>query len=827
MKKTHILKVLFILIISSLLISGCKKDPTPPVLSTTVVSDISFTTAKTGGTITSNGGAPVTARGICWSTTQNPTIAEIHTTDGVGSGAFESNLTGLTAGTTYYVRAYAINSAGTAYGNQVSFTTTEITVAILTTAEVTEITLNSALSGGDVTNDGGAPVTARGICWNTIENPTVDNSKTADGDGTGSFVSTLTELTPGTTYYVRAYATNSVGTAYGNQVSFTTTAILVPTLTTADISEVTLTTAKSGGNITSDGGGAVSARGVCWSTSENPTTANSITTDGAGTGLFESSMTELTAGTIYYVRAYATNVAGTAYGNQVSFTTTALVVPVLTTTDVTGITNTTAQSGGNITNDGGSPVTVRGVAWSTTENPTITNDTTVNGSGTGGYVSQLTELTPGTTYYVRAYATNSAGTGYGSQVSFTTTAIVIPTLTTAAVTAVTSETATSGGNITANGGSPITARGVVWGTTGNPTISNSSTSNGTGTGSYVSNLTGLAAGTTYYVRAYATNSAGTAYGNQISFTTAVIPGVPTLTTTALTGITPISAVTGGSISNNGGSAITANGVCWSTSANPTILDNITTDALGSATFVSNITGLSPGTVYYVRAYASNSAETGYGNQLILTTSITDIEGNIYRTVLIGTRIWTAENLKTSKLNDNTDIPNVPGSAEWMALTTMAYSVYNNSAANKDTYGALYNWHTVNTGMLCPSGWRVPTDGEYNTMEIHLGVPAADINTFGFRGSDQGTQLKGTTTWDAGGNGTNSSGFNARAGGYRQWTTGSFWGIGINTYFWTSTDDGDNGNPTVAWYRRLDNTDARSYKATTEKTGGKYVRCIKN
>jgi uncharacterized protein (TIGR02145 family) len=827
MKKTLIFQVSLFLIISSLLISGCKKDPTPPVLSTTDVSEITYTTAKSGGSITSNGGAPITARGICWSTTQNPTTAGIHTTDGAGSGSFESNLTDLTAGTIYYVRAYATNSAGTAYGNQVSFTTTELAVATLTTTEVTEITLTTAISGGDVTNDGGAPVTARGICWNTLENPTVDNSKTADGDGTGSYVSTMTELTPGTTYYVRAYATNSVGTAYGNQVSFTTTAILIPTLTTSDISEVTTTTAKSGGNITSDGGGEVTARGVCWSTSENPTTENSITVDGSGTGLFESSMTELTAGTTYYVRAYATNVAGTAYGNQVSFTTIAVVVPELTTTVVSGITNTTAQSGGNISIDGGSPVTARGVAWSTTENPTTANDTTLNGSGTGGFVSQLTELTPGTTYYVRAYATNSAGTAYGNQVSFTTTAIVIPTLTTAAVTAITSETATSGGNITANGGSPVTARGVVWNTTENPTITNSSTSNGTGTGSFVSNLTGLAAGTTYYVRAYATNSAGTAYGNQVSFTTAVIPGVPVLATTQFSEITPTSVVTGGTISNNGGSAIVANGVCWSTSENPTIADNITTNALGSATFVSSITGLTPGTVYYVRAYASNSSETGYGNQLILTTSISDIEGNVYRTVLIGTQLWTAVNLKTSKLNDNTDIPNVTGNAEWIAQTTMAYSIYSNNAANKDTYGALYNWHTVNTGLLCPAGWHVPTDVEYNTMEMYLGIPAADINVYGFRGSDQGTQLKGTTTWDAGGNGTNSSGFNALARGYRQWTTGQFWGSGVNTYFWTSTDDASNGNPTVAWYRRLDNTDTRSYKATTEKTGGKYVRCIKD
>ena len=827
MRKSLIFLIVIAIFMLSVVTPGCKKDPTPPVLSTTAVTEISHTTAKTGGKITSNGGAPVTARGVCWSTSQNPTTAASVTTDGAGSGSFESNITGLTAGTEYFIRAYATNSAGTSYGNQVTFTTTEIVIPTVATAEITEITMNGAKSGGNVTNDGGAPVTVRGIVWNTLENPTLDNNKTADGEGTGTFISTMADLTPGTLIYVRAYATNSTGTAYGNQVSFTTIAVMVPTLTTADMTEVTATTAKSGGDITSDGGSTVTARGVCWATTENPTTANSTTVDGTGNGPYVSSLSELVSGTTYYVRAYATNVAGTAYGNQVSFTTTAVVMPTLTTTIITGITNTTAQSGGEITNEGGSRVTLRGICWSTTENPTTASDTTANGSGTGNFISQLTELTPGTTYYVRAYAVNSAGTAYGNQVSFATTSIIVPTLTTTAVTAITAESATSGGNISADGGSPVTARGVVWNTAENPTTANNSTSNSTGTGSFVSNLTSLAAGTTYYVRAYATNAAGTAYGNQISFTTAVIPGVPVLTTTNLTVVTTTGATTGGTISNNGGSAITANGVCWSTSQNPTIADDLTTDATGSVTFVSNLTGLTPGTVYYVRAYATNSTQTGYGNQIILTTSITDIESNVYRTVLIGTQLWTAENLKTVKLNDNSDIPNVLASADWNLLTTPAFIWYNNNVANKDIYGAIYNWHTINTGRLCPAGWHVPTDIEYNTMEIHLGVPAADVNIYGFRGTDQGTQLKSTTTWLAGGNGTNSSGFNAVAGGYRQWTTGSFWGSGINTYFWTASDDAVNGNPTVSWYRRLDNTDGRSYKATTEKTGGKYVRCIKD
>jgi len=197
-------------------------------------------------------------------------------------------------------------------------------VPTLSTTAITSITYITAISGGTITNDGGAAVTARGVCWSTSSNPTVAlSTKTTDGSGTGSFTSSITSLVAGTTYYVRAYATNSVGTAYGTQVVFATTASVLPTLTTTTISGITNTTASSGGNITNDGGAAVTARGVCWSTSSNPTVALSTkTTDGSGIGSFTSSITGLLAATSYYVRAYATNSVGTAYGNEVVFTTT-------------------------------------------------------------------------------------------------------------------------------------------------------------------------------------------------------------------------------------------------------------------------------------------------------------------------------------------------------------------------------------------------------------------------------------------------------------------------------------------------------------------------
>lgn len=199
----------------------------------------------------------------------------------------------------------------------------------------------------------------------------------------------------------------------------------VPQLSTNSATNITLTTATSGGNITTDGGAAVTARGLVWNTATAPTTSLATkTTDGSGIGDFPSAITNLTPSTNYYARAYATNSVGTGYGNEITFTTGAVVLPTLTTTVVSGITTNSAISGGTINNDGGGTITARGVVWSTTQNPTITLTTKTNdGVNTGTYTSNLTNLAPNTTYFIRSYATNSAGTSYGNQLSFTTSTI--------------------------------------------------------------------------------------------------------------------------------------------------------------------------------------------------------------------------------------------------------------------------------------------------------------------------------------------------------------------------------------------------------------------
>ncbi len=521
-----------IIIISFILVLfwSCSKDPEPnaygavPKVTTQAASNITFTSVSVNITIDSQNANEI---GVLYSTSSSPNKSNSKKAIASYNSSGVVNLTGLNYSTKYYYRGYATNQIDTVYCDIKEFTTATATAPIISTATPSSITQTSAYSGGSITSDGGFSIIAKGVCWSTTINPTVSNSKTSNGSGTSSYSSSISGLLPGITYYVRAYATNSIGTSYGNQVNFTTNPATIPVISsTTTASSITQNTALSGGTISSDGGGAVTSRGVCWSsTTSTPTIANSKTTDGTGIGTFSSSLTGLTASTTYYYRAYATNSAGTSYGSTRNFLTNSITTPTISsTTSASSITQTTAVSGGTISIDGGSPVTARGICWSSsTTSPTTSLSTkTTDGSDIGTFTSNLSGLSASTTYYVRAYATNSIGTVYGSYKSFTTSSLTTPTLSsTTAVTSITTNSAISGGNITSDGGVTVTARGVCWSsTTTSPTISLSTkTSDGTGTGAFSSSITGLTTKTTYYVRSYATNGRGTTYGAVVSFIT--------------------------------------------------------------------------------------------------------------------------------------------------------------------------------------------------------------------------------------------------------------------------------------------------------------------
>ncbi|MHC1774890.1 MAG: FISUMP domain-containing protein [Lentimicrobium sp.] len=304
--------------------------PARPEVNTKPVTYISNTSATGGGVVSHQGGAPVTAKGICWSTISNPTISNPYTVDGAGIGSYTSSINGLTPNTTYYMRAYATSSVATSYGLPVSFTTTSYgTSPSVFTNKITDLTDATATCGGAVVSEGYTAVTARGVCWNTSSNPTLSDLHTNDGSGLGSFTSDIAGLAAATSYAVRAYATNGGGTAYGEEVNFTTTAFgAAPTVTTDTVTNITETSAISGGEVVSQGSSAVISRGVCWNTAPQPVISDTCSTDGSGAGSFTSTINGLTKNSIYYVRAYATNDGGTAYGNEFSFTASGSIIPV-------------------------------------------------------------------------------------------------------------------------------------------------------------------------------------------------------------------------------------------------------------------------------------------------------------------------------------------------------------------------------------------------------------------------------------------------------------------------------------------------------------------
>ncbi|MBR2935704.1 MAG: hypothetical protein IKB81_01320 [Paludibacteraceae bacterium] len=302
------------------------------------------------------------------------------------------------------------------------------------------------------------------------------------------------------------------------------------------------------------------------------------------------------------------------------------LLPVVTTSTITQITETTAVAGGSVTSDGNASVTERGVCVATASNPTTSNTKITSGSGTGSFTCELTNLQPNTTYYVRAYATNSMGTAYGEEVSFTTNKnIVLPSVTTNAITQITETTAVAGGNVTSDGNASVTERGIVYSTNPDPVITNLYNTIkpcGSGTGSFTCDLTNLQPNTTYYVRAYAINSKGTAYGDEISFTTALPITLATVTTAAITQITETSAVAGGNVTSDGNASVTERGVVYSTNPNPVITNlynTIKPCGSGTGSFTCDLTNLQPNTTYYVRAYATNSMGTAYGEEVSFTT----------------------------------------------------------------------------------------------------------------------------------------------------------------------------------------------------------------
>ncbi|UCH13414.1 MAG: hypothetical protein JSV22_09890 [Bacteroidales bacterium] len=525
---------------------------------------------------------------------------------------------------------------------------------------------------------------------------------------------------------------------------------------------------------------------------------------------------------------------------------------------ISDISYTTARANATII-DPGEGIEQHGHCWATSTEPTIHDNDNKTDNGTastsGTYNSIMSGLLPGTRYYVRAYTQNSTTVVYGEEIlSFYTLSIGAPVVTTGEVKNITKSSATIGGNLEnpGPGATEVSQHGHCWSSeTITPVIDNNENKTSLGskntTGAFESELVGLLPSTLYYVRAYATNSAGTSYGDQASFTTEA--EVPTVTTANISSITYSSAQGGGNVTSDGGASVTVRGVCWSTSENPTISDNHTNDGSGTGEFTSNITGLSPLTTYYVRAYATNSAGTAYGNSVSFETLTDDPnvdwepgddwtdrrDNQKYKTVQIGDQVWMAENMKATVYADSTPLVDGTGVGDITNdYTTKYWFFYNDNPGNKETYGLLYTWAAMMNGEpagdnnpsgvqgICPTGWHVSSDSEWKEMEMFLGMNQAEADATDWRGIDEGTELKTTVGWNSGGNGTNLSGFSALPAGFRHWD-GNFGSLGVGALFWTCTEfDSQN-----VWGRLLLFNYENVFRNYDYKDRGLSVRCVKD
>lgn len=588
-----------------------------PFVTTTAASAVAGDSATCGGEVTASTSS-VTARGVCYSAVNNPpTLADAHTTDGSGLGVFASSLSGLAHGQLYFVRAYATNSAGDGYGSTLQFTTLAAP-AVATQDPVTNIGQTGATAGGSVAAaDAAVPVTAYGVCYSASEAlPSLSNNSAFTNAGSGSpatFVSVLAGLDAGSSYFVRAYATNAVDTSYGSAVQFNT--LDTPaSVTTGAVSGLTTGGATVAASFTA-GSTTVSQSGLCYvAGTGTPVFTDAVVSNGPNTSPFTGSLSGLGDATTYTVRAFVQDASGLVYGASVQFQTLPAAA-VVTTGAVSSVGGSTAALSGSAST-GNSAITESGFYLGAAVDPGPADGIFANTGTLPSLAASLAGLAEGTVYHVRAYAINAAGTALGLDVEFVTDSL--PSVTSVSATNLTHESVTLSGNVTSDNGATVTERGFAWSEDGGAVNNQAATA--AGTGAFTVDLTGLTQNALHSATAYAINAVGTGTGGPLSFTTQVL--APALTI-ASSQVTDWTAVLTGNITNGVVAAERGFRYVPSTdSGNPVASwsQAVWPGAAGAGIFASLVQDFLPATPYTVVAYATASGVTYYSSSVAFTTS---------------------------------------------------------------------------------------------------------------------------------------------------------------------------------------------------------------
>lgn len=402
---------------------------------TSVGSEI--TTCKVSASLLDEGGSEIELSGFCWKKASEgePTTSDHIQNVSISNGSMTTELTGLEPDTEYLIRAYATNHTGVGYSETLRIRTNPTLAPTVSSITQKDATDRSVTVEAMVTKEGTSVVTKVGFCWSTTNQaPTVDDENadlTTSYKGENNAFSLLMDgLKLGTAYYIRAYATNEVGTTYSEVSAFTTADPQTPVLSTTTQKESTEFTVTVEAEITDDGTSGIKEAGFCWSTeNKEPTLKDSsikLTDQLKGDNkTFGTTLKDLKPSTTYFIRSYATNEEGTTYGEVITFTTAEAKVPALSAISKTASSNFTVTLEAKVTDGGTSAITKAGFCWSADKKePTIYDSTKELASQLTGenktLSATLADLKPGTTYYIRAYATNGEGTSYSETFTFKT-----------------------------------------------------------------------------------------------------------------------------------------------------------------------------------------------------------------------------------------------------------------------------------------------------------------------------------------------------------------------------------------------------------------------
>jgi phosphodiesterase/alkaline phosphatase D-like protein len=601
--------------------------PATPTVTTDAATRVMQDGATLNGTVNANNANTTvtfeygltTAYGTTVSAAESPVVGSANTT-------VSAAISGLTVNTTYHYRAVGVNAFGTVNGADMTFTTSTAPVVVTEPASAvgaTSATLNGTANANYDTSttvffqyDSSPPAPFYTYSMAAVP-ATISGS--SDVPVTGA----LTGLAPNTTYYFRIYALNSLMPAqvsYGAQMTFTTLpADTPPTAVTDPASAVGSTTSTLNGTVNANNTTTTVTFEYGLDTNYGQTvTADQSPVTGSTSTAVSSGLTGLAPNTTYHYRVVAQNTGNTVNGADMTFTTGPLP-PTASTDAATAVTSAGATLNGTVSANNDSTTVTFEYGTTTAYGTTVTADQSpVTGASSTAVSRAITGLTANVTYHYRAVAQNSSGTTYGADMTFFTGSAP-PTAATGTASSISSTTATLNGTINANNASTTVT--FEYGETtgyGRTATADQSPVTGSADTAVSANVTNLNPSTTYHFRVVGQNASGTTYGADTTFDTASAD-TPVVVTTAVSGITTSSAVSGGDVIEEGNAPVTARGVCWSTSPGPTIADNSTSDGTGAGAFTSNITGLTPGTTYYVRAYATNAFGTVYGSEFEFAT----------------------------------------------------------------------------------------------------------------------------------------------------------------------------------------------------------------